>query len=367
MRVLKDQMDEGAKIKTGQDDVVNLWLVRWAAMNVSRFLVGKDGRTAYERRRGRQCKVPLALFGGNVWYKQLAEGKAKVDKFESEWREGIWLGHSRKSNETLVGTESGVVRAYAIRRQDEGSRWGGKMIQSLKGTPQQPDPNKPGTSVPIRISFDEAPDRGQAIPAAPVRREDVPRRVKITEAMLRKYGYTEGCQGCSFRRAGLSEQRAHSEACRTRIEGLLDRETEGSKNWERAKRRQDSFIADQIEKEDKEEAKKRRRVEESAEPENVAEAAEEVEEARAEKRKGEVAEDEAENEEDQRQAKRHRTFETGTVAALRKLSVDIAEIYSPPRVTVEGEKWRLRPGEAMDLTTGWDFRNAEDRNRLGST
>ncbi len=116
MRVLKDQMEEGAQMKISQDDVVNLWLVRWSAMNVSRFLVGKDGRTAYERRRGRRCKIPLAMFGEKVWYKQLMEGKAKVDKFESEWQEGIWLGHSRKSNETLVGTDAG----QSLRHQEAG-------------------------------------------------------------------------------------------------------------------------------------------------------------------------------------------------------------------------------------------------------
>ena len=38
------------------------------------------------------------------------------------------------------------------------------------------------------------------------------------------------------------------------------------------------------------------------------------------------------------------------------LQIDIAEIYSPVRVTGEAAKFGLKPGEAMDLTTGWDFR-----------
>ena len=36
-------------------------------------------------------------------------------------------------------------------------------------------------------------------------------------------------------------------------------------------------------------------------------------------------------------------------------SIDVAEIYSPPRVTREAKKWGLEAGDAMDLTTGWDF------------
>jgi len=42
---------------------------------------------------------------------------------------------------------------------------------------------------------------------------------------------------------------------------------------------------------------------------------------------------------------------------------DIAEVYSPPRVAEEGKRWGLEPGESMDLTTGWDFRKREQRDR----
>ena len=41
--------------------------------------------------------------------------------------------------------------------------------------------------------------------------------------------------------------------------------------------------------------------------------------------------------------------------ARRLLSVDVVEAFSPPRVTVEAKKYGLIPGEAWDLTEGWDF------------
>ena len=34
---------------------------------------------------------------------------------------------------------------------------------------------------------------------------------------------------------------------------------------------------------------------------------------------------------------------------------DIAEMYSPPRCTAMAAEMGLKPGEAMDLTTGWGF------------
>ena len=45
------------------------------------------------------------------------------------------------------------------------------------------------------------------------------------------------------------------------------------------------------------------------------------------------------------------------------LQVDMAEVFSPPRVTAEGKNWGFRIGEAMDLLTGWDFNKLSDRKR----
>ena len=41
--------------------------------------------------------------------------------------------------------------------------------------------------------------------------------------------------------------------------------------------------------------------------------------------------------------------------AQRLVNVDVVEAFSPPRVTEEAKNIALRPGEAWDLATGWDF------------
>ena len=47
----------------------------------------------------------------------------------------------------------------------------------------------------------------------------------------------------------------------------------------------------------------------------------------------------------------------------RLCSVDVAEVFSPPRVSSEAAKFGLMAGEAMDLTTGWGFNRKEDRDK----
>ena len=64
----------------------------------------------------------------------------RKDKLETEWKEGLWLGHSRNSNEIYIGTKGGVVRAWAIRKKPEGEQWDGKLIKEMVGTPARPDP-----------------------------------------------------------------------------------------------------------------------------------------------------------------------------------------------------------------------------------
>ena len=220
-RLFKDQIEDLAGVKLEAEDVILQWLIRWAAMNPSRFLVGKDGKTGIERRRGRKCKIPVVPFGEKVWYKKIREGKSQEDKMEIEWEEGLWLGHNRNSNEVLVGTKEGVVKAYALKRMEEDKRWDPELIKSMQGTPQQPDPTKASRSIPIRIKFDAA-DNVEPDESAPARKEGDPRRFRITQAILTKYGYTEDCEGCRFKRAGLTEARSHSETCRQRLIGAMN-------------------------------------------------------------------------------------------------------------------------------------------------
>ena len=59
---------------------------------------------------------------------------------------------------------------------------------------------------------------------------------------------------------------------------------------------------------------------------------------------------------------RERDEERRILAALAR-GVDITEVFSPNRVTQVCKKYGLTPGEAMDLSTGWDFDRGEDRRQ----
>ena len=51
------------------------------------------------------------------------------------------------------------------------------------------------------------------------------------------------------------------------------------------------------------------------------------------------------------------------ILASAIMSVDVAEVFSPARVSHLAAKLGLVPGASLDLTNGWDFNLAEDQTR----
>ena len=64
-----------------------------------------------------------------------------------------------------------------------------------------------------------------------------------------------------------------------------------------------------------------------------------------------------------KRSRREEPDQSMLIGQLMKImeEVDLTEIYSPPRVTKEAIKFKLQPGEAFDLTTGWNFNKRADR------
>ena len=68
------------------------WLVRWAAVAVSRFQPGKDKNTAYERHTGRSCDIEVVPFGEAVLYRKPEVARDRHQALEERWSKSVWLG-----------------------------------------------------------------------------------------------------------------------------------------------------------------------------------------------------------------------------------------------------------------------------------
>ena len=79
--VLKDMVEHRTQAKVNIDSNFMQWLIRWAAMLLSRYKVGPDGKTGYERRRGRKCRIPLAAVLGEGMVPQTGKDRGR-NKFD---------------------------------------------------------------------------------------------------------------------------------------------------------------------------------------------------------------------------------------------------------------------------------------------
>ncbi|MDA8584155.1 hypothetical protein N9L68_07960 [bacterium] len=160
-----------------------------------------------------------------------------MKKLESSWKEGIWLRHCERSNETLIGTERGVIRTWAIKRRSEDERWDISKIENMQGTPKEPIPGRAGTQIPIRVGveFDDVD-----VPDAPhpLRQEEAPRRVYLQKRHFLKHRFSDNCEGCRRSRAGDAvTHRAHSEQCRRRMYEAMAMDEEDQRYLEHSRRR----------------------------------------------------------------------------------------------------------------------------------
>ncbi len=115
VRTLRVVLERRIGERTRGDDNAFTWLVSHAIASMNRYQIGKDGRTAHERLRGRKFRRDVAEFGEGVLYIK-AESVGK-DKYNSRWEEGVFIGVREESGEIIIGTEKGVIKARAFRRR----------------------------------------------------------------------------------------------------------------------------------------------------------------------------------------------------------------------------------------------------------
>ena len=109
------------KIQIEKNSGITIKAPRHAAWQYTSFHKRQDSTTtAYEEVRHSSYQNPILLVGEEVACRRPG---ALVNKLESAWLEGIWLGRDSKTGEHLIGTPNGMVRGRALTRRVEGRRW----------------------------------------------------------------------------------------------------------------------------------------------------------------------------------------------------------------------------------------------------
>lgn len=249
VRVLKLAVETRWGVEIPAKHPILPWLVEYSAFLLNRFEVGHDGKTAYERLKGKQARTLGVEFAEAILWKSKPSGGA-LGKLSSLWDDGIFLGVRGKSGEIIVGSRSGVKKARTIQRRPVEERWKASAIELVSGVPWRTcddDPNVDGEKLEaVKLSEFEAAAQREVL------HETVPKRFRIEAKDLDAHGYSAKCPGCSSVLRGTVRQ-GHSEGCRKRFSELLKDDEKVIKVNERMH----EFLAKALEKDDMERVRKR--------------------------------------------------------------------------------------------------------------
>jgi hypothetical protein len=97
IRTLHDALETRLGGKVAVDHPLMSWLVDYAATVWRRFHVGQDGRTAYERVKGRRSHQRVYEFGEIVWFRPLTPGWNPVSSWASRTQPESTLSSTARS------------------------------------------------------------------------------------------------------------------------------------------------------------------------------------------------------------------------------------------------------------------------------
>ena len=108
IRIVLMALEEKIGRQLDPEEAVVTFIPEYSAYVLNRLEVGKDGKTAYERTRGKKATVVGLEFGEKVlWRKKKAN---KMAKLRSRWAYGIFVGVKTKSGELWIADKRGKFR-----------------------------------------------------------------------------------------------------------------------------------------------------------------------------------------------------------------------------------------------------------------
>ena len=239
------------------------FIPEYAAYLMNRLEVGKDGKVAYERVKGKKPTVLGIEFGEKLLYK--VKPVQKMEKINARWEHGIFVGIKRRSGEVWIAIKDKIVSARSVRRIPVEHRWGEDCVKWVTRTPW----NRYKDAVDADGDLPEGVPQVEAKPlemrpgselVIVETRSKVPREFYIRKEDADKHGYTRGCGGCSSWFKGLGRQ-PHTDKCRARFAELMKDEAKFKNSQDRKREFEQREVEKMRKKEEKKVEKKRKKEE----------------------------------------------------------------------------------------------------------
>ena len=227
VRRLRASVENRYKIKLSLDSDVIPWLVIHAGFVYNRFQIGFDGKTPYQRIRGKTFDKALCEFGECVHYKipKRLIGP-ELNKWDNRWEVNVFLGIRSISNEMYVGTNTGIIKCRTIRRKTFDQRWIVDVLTRVRGLPwdfKAGELREPSAQEQLQ----PLPENEVLPPPEAINKDVIHRSFKIFRQNIidreasHGDGYTVGCPGCLAVRRN-QQPKNHTPICRERYRKIFN-------------------------------------------------------------------------------------------------------------------------------------------------
>lgn len=98
------------------------WMLEFSSVLLNRYLVGKDGKTPYERMKGTASQMLGLEFAEAVMFRRVPT-PGRLGKLDSLWEKGLLVGYKSTSGEYMVVNGEGACRTRTVRRLPFEHRW----------------------------------------------------------------------------------------------------------------------------------------------------------------------------------------------------------------------------------------------------
>ena len=243
MRVMRSAFEERIQARIEYTSAVWPWIVEYASYLLNRLEVSHDGKTAYERCKGKSAKVLGIEFGEAVLWKKKSFGTGGLGKLQSLWDDGICLGIKGTTGEFIVGDGLGIHRTRTVHRKPAEDRWTVDSLKLITGVPwrhREGDGKADGEAMETRPLTEQ---EKRHIEERQEWRQSVPKRFGIRLQDIEMFNPTSGCKGCESQIKG-TYRRPHTETCRERFEKLLA----GDGRVSASQQRVDEFVGKAVER-----------------------------------------------------------------------------------------------------------------------
>ena len=133
IRTLKSAFEARVNMRLSSTHPVMLWLVEYASALLSKYSMGNDGRTAFQRLHGKRAHEKLVELWDNILYFIPKAKRAKLDK---RFGVGVFIGRALWGDENYVARADGsVIRTRGIARMIPKLRWDAKWFTDIKALP----------------------------------------------------------------------------------------------------------------------------------------------------------------------------------------------------------------------------------------